>query len=585
MSLNLEKQLRFYGAYHNNTCTNTGPLFHLPNYLQLPYLPPTLGVIVSLVYTLLYLLLEPVAGGLLSVLLLVGTGYVGHLARQYGMTANYWALGIHVASWIAQFIGHGKFEGRAPALLDNLFQAFFLAPLFVWLEILFALGYRPELRRRVEKMVEQDIASFRGEKQEKTNSSVAIDYEIDDVEDAEVRNKFSTMLKPSRLKPGDGSSEEAEILKHLTAADLRHLETRVKPGRVLTTDKDYADEIARLEASTRRYTAQTKALTAQGEALQRLSQPSGSRLVKRAHWFSQRALGEAQYAKTLNDDAINELRDRLQTASTSLERLSKTLPSNDSRTKLLATALAKHRADSLRNHLDRIFLDNLSTPMDNNDDADELVGESDSASAEAEELHTLEAGIQALYVEIDDVTSMLVSQEYLQPLQASLNQDRTHRAAAKASRLHSTIQKLNMLTNELSSWDEHAQTVRSGLVLHRHLHARLSQIEAEVKARSQLPATGPASKAVPPKLELAVERCLAHIDGGPPAATTTGGDDTSDAILDLLEASISARRGAVASLAAAAQTSAPHASTASLDSLDAHVSEAQQGLLLLLHQS
>lgn len=25
-------------------------------------------------------------------------------------------------SWIAQFIGHGAFEGRAPALLDNLLQ-------------------------------------------------------------------------------------------------------------------------------------------------------------------------------------------------------------------------------------------------------------------------------------------------------------------------------------------------------------------------------------------------------------------------------------------------------------------------------
>ncbi|RMZ79430.1 hypothetical protein DV738_g3315, partial [Chaetothyriales sp. CBS 135597] len=433
MSLNLEKQLRFYGAYHNNSCTNTGPLFHLPDYLQVPYLPPTLGLIVSLVYTVLYLLLEPVAGGLLSVLLLVGTGYVTHLAHQYGMTANYWALGIHVASWIAQFIGHGKFEGRAPALLDNLFQAFFLAPLFVWLEILFSLGYRPELRRRVEKMVEQDIASFRGGKQEKKT--------------------------------------------HLSATDIRSLERTVGSGRILTTDKDYADEVARLEASTRRYTAQTKALTAQQhELLQRLPQPSSSRLVKRAHFFSQRALSKAQYAKTLNDDSINELRDRLQAASTLLDGLSKTLPSNNSRIELLATALAKHRADALRNHLDRIFLENLSTTPPADDDDDE--SPADSASA-AEELHELEKGIQALYIEIDDVSSMLVSQEYLQPLQASINQDRASRAAAKATKLHNTIQKLETLADELSSWDKHAQTVRSGLVLHRHLNARLGQMESD----------------------------------------------------------------------------------------------------------
>lgn len=67
-------------------------------------------------------------------------------------------------SWIAQFIGHGKFEGRAPALLDNLFQAIFLAPLFVWLEFLFAIGYRGELKKRVDKAVEVEIAKFRAKK-------------------------------------------------------------------------------------------------------------------------------------------------------------------------------------------------------------------------------------------------------------------------------------------------------------------------------------------------------------------------------------------------------------------------------------
>lgn len=32
------------------------------------------------------------------------------------------ALGIHVFSWVAQFVGHGVFEKRAPALLDSLIQ-------------------------------------------------------------------------------------------------------------------------------------------------------------------------------------------------------------------------------------------------------------------------------------------------------------------------------------------------------------------------------------------------------------------------------------------------------------------------------
>ena len=33
----------------------------------------------------------------------------------------------HVIGWIAQFIGHGVFEGRKPALMDNLLQGKFMS--------------------------------------------------------------------------------------------------------------------------------------------------------------------------------------------------------------------------------------------------------------------------------------------------------------------------------------------------------------------------------------------------------------------------------------------------------------------------
>ena len=108
--------------------------------------------------------MEPVAGGMLAPLLLAGTAYANHLTSTYGMKANYIAIGVHVFSWIAQFIGHGIFEGRAPALLDNLVQAIFLAPLFVWLEILFAFGYRPELKSRLDESVEKEVTKFREQK-------------------------------------------------------------------------------------------------------------------------------------------------------------------------------------------------------------------------------------------------------------------------------------------------------------------------------------------------------------------------------------------------------------------------------------
>ena len=113
--------------------------------------------------------MEPVAGGLLAPILLGATAYANHLTNSYGISASYWALILHVTSWIAQFIGHGAFEGRAPALLDNLVQALFLAPFFVWMEILFIFGYRPELKKRLDKAIHREIEKYR-ESQQQSNS-------------------------------------------------------------------------------------------------------------------------------------------------------------------------------------------------------------------------------------------------------------------------------------------------------------------------------------------------------------------------------------------------------------------------------
>lgn len=104
--------------------------------------------------------MEPVAGAMIAPLIIGGTAYGNYLTSTYGATANYWAGGVNVICWLAQFVGHGKFEGRAPALLDNLVQALFLAPFFVWFEILFALGYRPDLKGRLDKAVEEEIDKF-----------------------------------------------------------------------------------------------------------------------------------------------------------------------------------------------------------------------------------------------------------------------------------------------------------------------------------------------------------------------------------------------------------------------------------------
>lgn len=54
-----------------------------------------------------------------------------------------------------------QFEGRAPALFDSLVQSLVLAVFFVFLEVLFALGYRPELHRELQNSIGKAILEYR----------------------------------------------------------------------------------------------------------------------------------------------------------------------------------------------------------------------------------------------------------------------------------------------------------------------------------------------------------------------------------------------------------------------------------------
>ncbi|KAI0542869.1 DUF962 domain-containing protein [Xylaria digitata] len=184
MALNLEKQLTFYGAYHDNSVNiaihmvcvplilfsgftlgaNTGTLIPLPDAITIPNLDLNLGTLAALAWGGLYVLLEPVAGTILAFMCL-GAAALGNAALSSNPTlTNQTALAVHIVCWLLQFVGHGAFEKRAPALLDNLVQAVFLAPLFVWLEFLFKFGYRRELQDRIEKAVKIEIAKFRSRK-------------------------------------------------------------------------------------------------------------------------------------------------------------------------------------------------------------------------------------------------------------------------------------------------------------------------------------------------------------------------------------------------------------------------------------
>jgi uncharacterized membrane protein YGL010W len=72
------------------------------------------------------------------------------IARTQGATTA-WIVFVlcFVGGWMFQIVGH-VWEGRRPALIDNLFQAF-IGPMFIMAEVLIALGLKQELKAVVEE--------------------------------------------------------------------------------------------------------------------------------------------------------------------------------------------------------------------------------------------------------------------------------------------------------------------------------------------------------------------------------------------------------------------------------------------------
>ncbi|KAF9625168.1 hypothetical protein IFM89_020035 [Coptis chinensis] len=185
----LEKHFAFYGAYHSNPInifihmlfvwpilfTTLVLLYFTPSLFPLPQIGGNLvfnlGFIFTLVYSLFYIALDVKAGSLAAALCFLSWVGGSLLANHLGYSLAWKVvLAAQVFCWIGQFIGHGVFEKRAPALLDNLTQAFVMAPFFVLLEALqMFCGYEPYpgFHARVKAKIDSEIKEFRDKKQKK----------------------------------------------------------------------------------------------------------------------------------------------------------------------------------------------------------------------------------------------------------------------------------------------------------------------------------------------------------------------------------------------------------------------------------
>ncbi|KAB1208110.1 putative endoplasmic reticulum membrane protein C16E8.02 [Morella rubra] len=190
----LEKHFAFYGAYHSNPMnvvihmlfvwpiffTALLILYFTPSLFNLPPIDFSLfgnnvvlllnfGFFLALIYSVFYVCLDVKAGSLAALLCAISWVASSYIASRLGFSLAWKVVLVaQLLCWTGQFIGHGVFEKRAPALLDNLAQAFVMAPFFVLLEALQSFfGYEPYpgFHARVQSKIEADIHEWQDKKQ------------------------------------------------------------------------------------------------------------------------------------------------------------------------------------------------------------------------------------------------------------------------------------------------------------------------------------------------------------------------------------------------------------------------------------
>jgi len=146
-----------YAAYHRNRWNRLTHFIGVPAIIFAILIPMSwvsLGEDLSLAHVFLgavlayYFLLDvPLA---LATAVAVGALFLAaKLAAGTGIASGWIWFGVFFAGgWIFQLVGH-VFEGRRPALADNLFQIF-IAPIFLVAEAFFALGLKRDLLKKIE---------------------------------------------------------------------------------------------------------------------------------------------------------------------------------------------------------------------------------------------------------------------------------------------------------------------------------------------------------------------------------------------------------------------------------------------------
>lgn len=112
--------------------------------------PTSAAAVVAALGVLGWISLDVGTGLILAVITLMMWYAAEALAGALGPTSVWVGFAaLFIGGWALQLVGH-HYEGKRPALLDNIFQAF-IAPMFLVVEVLVVTGHRPDLAAAIEQ--------------------------------------------------------------------------------------------------------------------------------------------------------------------------------------------------------------------------------------------------------------------------------------------------------------------------------------------------------------------------------------------------------------------------------------------------
>jgi uncharacterized membrane protein YGL010W len=150
------RQLATYASYHRDARNRATHFIGIPAIVFSILLPLALvrvagisaAVPVALLALVGWIALDRLIGLAMVVVMLPMLIAAEWIARAYGSATAWIVFAVFfVGGWLFQLVGH-IWEGRRPALADNLFQAF-IGPMFIMAEVLMALGLKQDLKAAI----------------------------------------------------------------------------------------------------------------------------------------------------------------------------------------------------------------------------------------------------------------------------------------------------------------------------------------------------------------------------------------------------------------------------------------------------